>query len=229
MTELDEQERYVWFGFLLLAGDCAHEGRICATENSGYTDIQLADLLKTNPELIKKAKRKFLKYGKIEIDENGIILICKWHLYQSEYFRQKSYRVKLQDEVTNSSLSLSSSISPSGLEKTFDEWWERYPRKIAKKVAAKAYAATIKAGAEPEDLLRAVDGYIAELRKNATEEKFIKHPSTFLHEERWRDYLDRPVVLEVGESGDVAANVARAVERNRKNFPELLGKTKEVT
>ena len=103
MIELDEPERFVWFGFLLLAGDCAHEGRICATENSGYTDCQLADLLKTNPELIKKAKRKFVKFEKIEIDPNGIITILKWHLYQSEYFRQKGYRVKLQGEVTDSS------------------------------------------------------------------------------------------------------------------------------
>jgi hypothetical protein len=137
MTELDEPERYVWFGFLLLAGDCAHEGRICATENSGYTDIQLADLLKTDPELIKRAKKKFLKFCKIEINENGIILICKWHLYQSEYFRQKSYRVKLQDEVTDSSPSIlvSNLISFNSKEKvwlnlTEDDkrgWSEAYP------------------------------------------------------------------------------------------------------
>jgi hypothetical protein len=111
MTELDEPERFVWFGFLLLAGDCAHEGRICATENSGYTDIQLADLLKTDADLIKRAKRKFLKFGKITIDENGIIQIVKWQLYQSEYFRQKSYRLKLQGEVTDSSPSILSSSS----------------------------------------------------------------------------------------------------------------------
>ena len=103
----------------------------------------------------------------------------------------------------------------------FDEWWSRYPRKIAKKVAAKAYAAAIKAGAAADDLLRAADGYAAEIRKNGTEEKFTKHPSTFLREERWRDYLDRPAVLEVGASGDVSTSVARATAKNRKNFPEL--------
>lgn len=111
MHELTPDERYVWFGFLLLAGDCAHEGNICATENSGYTDDQLADLLKTEKDLIQRAKRKFIKYGKITITPSGIINISKWKLYQSEYDRQKSYRVKLQDEVTNCSISISSSLS----------------------------------------------------------------------------------------------------------------------
>jgi len=191
MTELDEPERYVWFGFLLLAGDCAHEGRICATENSGYTDIQLADLLKTNPELIKKAKRKFLKYSKIEIEANGIILITKWHLYQSEYFRQKSYRVKLQGEVTNSSPSIlfKSSLS-SKEEDSFNAWWEKYPRKVEKTPASEAYRAALKESS-PDDLLKALDGYLVDIAENKTEPKYIKHAATFLHKNRWRDYLDR--------------------------------------
>lgn len=107
MNELEPDERFVWFGFILLAGDCAHEGNICATENSGFTDDQLADLLKVDKGLIQKSKRKFIKYGKITVSPNGIIFITKWQLYQSEYDRQKSYRVKLQDGVTNCSPSIS--------------------------------------------------------------------------------------------------------------------------
>jgi len=103
-------------------------------------------------------------------------------------------------------------------EDNFLTWWERYPRKVAKKDAVKAYVAAVKAGATPEDLLRALDGYLAELKKNGTEERFCKFPATFLREDRWRDYLDRPVVREVGSSGNVAEGVARATERNRKNF-----------
>jgi hypothetical protein len=81
----------------------------------------------------------------------------------------------------------------------FSAWWSRYPRKVAKKVAAKSYAAAIKAGAKPEDLLKAIDGYLIELKKNGTEERFVLHASTFLHEERWRDYLERPAVVQVGQ------------------------------
>jgi hypothetical protein len=107
MSELEPDERFVWFGFILLAGDCAHEGNICATENSGFTDDQLADLLKADKALIQRSKKKFVKYDKIIISPTGIITITKWKLYQSEYDRQKSYRVKLQDEVTNCSPSIS--------------------------------------------------------------------------------------------------------------------------
>ena len=129
MIELDPAERYVWFGFLLLAGDCAHEGLICATENSGYTDIQISDLLKVDVDLVKRAKRKFIKYEKVQQDENGIIQILKWHLYQSEYLRQKSYRVKLQGEVTNSSPSPSISSSYKNLKEEIITQWNEFAQR----------------------------------------------------------------------------------------------------
>lgn len=132
MKELNPDERYVWFGFILLAGDCAHEGEIGATENSGFTDDQLADLLKVEKELIQRSKRKFIKYEKITVAPSGIIFILKWKLYQSEYDRQKSYRVKLRVGVTNSSISISSSLNDSlifsGIEdKDKESWKKAYP------------------------------------------------------------------------------------------------------
>ena len=197
MTELDEQERFVWIGFLLLAGDCAHEGRICATENSGYTDIQIADLLKTNPELIKKAKRKFLKFGKIEIDENGIIHIIKWHLYQSEYLRQKGYRVKLQSEVTDSSLSLSpssfESIPEQEIEEKFSEFWAAYPRegRLAKKESRIKFGALVKRG-ELAEFIKGFHGYLDFLKHQKVKKNFAQTPmyaKTFLNG-RWSEFVD---------------------------------------
>jgi len=222
MTELDEPERYVWFGFLLLAGDCAHEGRICATENSGYNDIQLADLLKTNPELIKKAKRKFLKFGKIDIDENGIIHIVKWHLYQSEYLRQKGYRVKLQREVTDSSPSpsISNLISFSIEERRWEEisaldmesWAKAYPACDINTELAKAGEWIIANPAKG---------------KKSNYRRFIVN---WLSRSQDRGGTDRTTgragykVSQVGSSGNVAEGIARATERNKKRFPELAEK-----
>jgi uncharacterized short protein YbdD (DUF466 family) len=194
MSELDEQERFVWFGFLLLAGDCAHEGRICATENSGYTDIQLADLLKTNPELIKKAKKKFLKFEKIEIEPDGIIVILKWHLYQSEYLRQKSYRVKLQTEVTDSSLSLSPSnlIPESELDNSFEKFWEAYPKegRLAKKESRIKFGAICKQG-EMMQLSAGLEGYVNFLKHQRLDKNFDQRPmyaKTFLNG-RWTEFV----------------------------------------
>jgi uncharacterized protein YdaU (DUF1376 family) len=121
----------------------------------------------------------------------------------------------------HSSSSSSSSLEDSK-ESSFISWWEKYPRKKEKPDAIKAYAAALK-GCAPSDLDRALDAYLVEIKRLGTEEKFIKHPATFLRADRWRDYLDMPtkMPLKVGESGDVASSVARAVAKNRKNFPEL--------
>lgn len=112
MTELDPAERFIWFGFLLLAGDSPYEGQISITEEIGYTDDQLGSLLKCDPKIIRSAKKKMVKYEKISIDDRGIIQILNWYKYQSEYSRQKKYRSpdgqlflrkedeKLQTEVT---------------------------------------------------------------------------------------------------------------------------------
>jgi hypothetical protein len=103
-------------------------------------------------------------------------------------------------------------------EKDFDLWWSRYPRKVAKKVAARAYAAVIKGGASPGDLLRAIGNYVAELRFNKTELRYIKHPATFLHEERWRDYLEAPEKKpDVGASGKREHDDAYWAEVRRKH------------
>ena len=120
----DPAERYVWFGFLLLAGDSAFEGKICLTEEMGYTDEQLASMLKCSVDIIISAKEKMIEHSKIKVLNSNIIQILNWEKYQSEYNRQKpyrmkkkgkkrSYRKKLQDGVTicSPSISISSSIS----------------------------------------------------------------------------------------------------------------------
>ena len=233
MIELEEDERFVWFGFLLLAGDCAHEGRICATENSGYTDIQLADLLKTNPELIKKAKKKFLKFGKIEIDENGIILILKWQLYQSEYFRQKSYRVKLREGVTNSSPSPSNLILSPSKEEEILKLWNDFAEvhglaKIQGIIPGSKREAHLKARIEGGmDFIGLLDEIARApfLLGQKTDFKatfdWILCPSNYqkIIEGNYRGAVPAP---EIGTTPiDKDAAVRRAVERNRKNFPEL--------
>lgn len=128
-TELLPDERFVWFGFLCLTGDSPIDGKICVSEGVGYTNDQLAALLKVDAELIRRAKSKFVKYDKIIIEAGSVVTICNWKKYQSEYerqriYRNKSYIIKLQDKVTGTSLSLSISLSEflNILEKGVIEW-----------------------------------------------------------------------------------------------------------
>jgi len=91
-SEMLPEERFIWFGFLLLAGDNASEGKISVTENTGYSIEQLSDLLKCEPELINRSIKKMVKYEKIQVDKKNVIKIIKWEKYQSEYQRQRKYR-----------------------------------------------------------------------------------------------------------------------------------------
>ena len=102
--ELSPVERWVWIGFLCLAGDNAFDGKICIAQDMGYTDEQLAKLLDTDLKTLVGAKKKMVKFNKISVDKNNVIEVVSWNTYQSEYQRQRDYRQeKLQRKVTTQS------------------------------------------------------------------------------------------------------------------------------
>ena len=101
--ELIPIERWVWIGFLCLAGDNALDGKICVTEEMGYTDEQLAKLLDTDLKILKSAKNKMVEFKKISVNENNVVSIVSWNTYQSEYQRQRDYRQEREPKVTTQS------------------------------------------------------------------------------------------------------------------------------
>jgi len=109
MRELPYDERWVWIGLLLLAGDSPFEGRIGITEDIGYNDDQIAGLLETPVDIYISAKEKMIKHDKISVDKNGIIKIVNWKKYQSEYGRLKKYRYPHQSTKKSTSKSTSKS------------------------------------------------------------------------------------------------------------------------
>lgn len=70
----------------------------------------------------------------------------------------------------------------------FAVFWSGYPRKVGRSKAESKYNAALRAGHSPEDLIKARDNYLAHLKQNQTEAKYIKHGSTFMSE--WKDWLD---------------------------------------
>lgn len=82
--------------------------------------------------------------------------------------------------------------SNANYEVNFEKIWEHYPRKINKGGAYKAYQARLNAGYSEEELMQAVNNYAAECKKNKTEQKYIKHGSTFFGSSTpFVDYLDK--------------------------------------
>jgi predicted DNA-binding protein (MmcQ/YjbR family) len=69
----------------------------------------------------------------------------------------------------------------------FDDFWAKYPRKVAKVAARNVFVNIMKKDDRPllDDLLKAVDKY-AQL---GLEIKYVAHPATWLRQQRWLDEM----------------------------------------
>jgi|GEM_PF-1289163 len=73
----------------------------------------------------------------------------------------------------------------------FNEWWNEYPKKVARQRALKAYASVVSSGkANPADLLLGVRRYASERARH--DPKFTKHPATWLNSGCWTDEPEAP-------------------------------------
>ena len=68
------------------------------------------------------------------------------------------------------------------LHASFEAFWKRYPRKVGKKAAAKAFAKAVKQGADPQTIIAGIERY-----RLPDEDRFIPHPTTWLNAGRWED------------------------------------------
>lgn len=79
-------------------------------------------------------------------------------------------------------------INKKSFSKEFEEWWAEVPRKKSKDEAFRKFN-TILAGkvATFDELMDGIKQYAEHCAKTKTEEKFIKHPSTWLNQGCWKD------------------------------------------
>lgn len=80
----------------------------------------------------------------------------------------------------------------------FESFWSVYPRKLSKPAAFTKWKTAIKQD-EPSYIIRCATNYAKECEFRQTDEQYIKHPSTFLGQERYRDYA--MIVLGGGNGG----------------------------
>ncbi|MCY0916983.1 hypothetical protein OS965_02180 [Streptomyces sp. H27-G5] len=83
----------------------------------------------------------------------------------------------------------------------FAAFYAIYPRKIAKGNARKAFAAAVKRGAKPADLIAAAAAHRDNWVRCKTESRFIPHPTTWLNGERYDDELPNPSAFQSSGSG----------------------------
>lgn len=77
--------------------------------------------------------------------------------------------------------------SLSDLEKDFEEVWKIYPKKQGKENAKKAYIKARKAGTSNCEIVAGLLRYIDFIKTNRTEDRYIKHGSTWFNQKCWDD------------------------------------------
>jgi len=94
-----------------------------------------------------------------------------------------------QTHKGNNIINLEEYILPSGVTQTlpFDEFWDLYPRKVAKGHARLAFKKAC-SKEKPVAIIEAVKKFAAAVE--GKEKQYIPHPTTWLNGERWDDDID---------------------------------------
>jgi hypothetical protein len=201
IAELTPEQRWVFVGLILLAGDSSVPGIVFRRKNEdgvriGYTHPVLADTLGVDETAIVPAIARMIEKNKIAVDELGVITVCNWDKYQSEYERTReapSRCTKVQrGDVQKYGVDLDVDRDID-VDKEFIEFWDAYDYKVGKTVALGAYRALRRSGVAKAEIARALNGYHDFLRMKKERDNFDQHkmhPATFLRKDRWRDYSD---------------------------------------
>lgn len=73
------------------------------------------------------------------------------------------------------------------IENDFEEVWKIYPKKQGKENAKKAYIKARKAGTSNCEIVAGLLRYIDFIKANRTEDRYIKHGSTWFNQQCWND------------------------------------------
>lgn len=95
----------------------------------------------------------------------------------------------------------------------FEDFWSQYPRRVAKRVAEKAWSRL--SPAEQKAAIEALPEHVRYWRQTDRSAELIPHPSTWLNQGRWEDELPqverRSVVNELTGAGNVVAGCFRRI------------------
>ena len=100
----------------------------------------------------------------------------------------------------------------------FENIWSIYPRKIGKLAAWKEFNKALKNGATYDEIGRGVIAYGEYITENRTEQRFICHLRTWLHNCRWHDNLTEERANNRRQS-DTGISMVAAIEVVSQNQP----------
>lgn len=137
--------------------------------------------------------------------------------------KNKTRTLKQQNPNSDASCLYKNRNEPSSVLLTsFDAFWNRYPRRVAKVAAKNVFISImIKPNAPSlETLLASVDSYA----KTQTDKKYIAHPATWLRQGRWEDEtVSAPLVpAQKDWEMDQAFDRVYPLARMRKSWEDIL-------
>lgn len=99
----------------------------------------------------------------------------------------------------------------------FEAWWQRYPRKVAKGDARKAWKQTEKIRPPLAQLLKALSVARASEQWLKDGGQFIPYPATYLRQERWDD-VHEIELAQVQHDGRMWWETNNGIERKAKEL-----------
>ncbi|KDN75241.1 hypothetical protein DF19_25140 [Streptomyces olindensis] len=94
---------------------------------------------------------------------------------------------RVTPEVTPTPVSPVAPQDSSPESHTFDDFWNAYPRKVAKGAARAAFAKAMKRGADPDRITQAAASHASAWKTKDTDPQYIPYPATWLNQERYDD------------------------------------------
>lgn len=91
-------------------------------------------------------------------------------------------------ELADQEIKFKQNLKENIYTQDFEMFWTEYPKKISKKVAFKKWKSLMKERVEPRTIIQCAINYSKTCKDRKTDPDFIKHPSTFLNDDRYLDF-----------------------------------------
>ena len=197
------EQKCVLITIMLLAN---HSDNQWMWKGKKYT-CHSGQFITSSEQLSKKALvsrqnvRTTLEFLTIESTNEGMLItIVNWDFYQGvnqQPNQQPNQPLTNHQPTPNQPLTTNNNDKNVNNDKNnynahFQEFWNLYPRKKDKKRSYACYNARLNEGFSEEEILSATKAYAEECKRENRDEKYIKHPSTFLGVNTpFMDYLEK--------------------------------------
>jgi predicted phage replisome organizer len=243
------------------------EGRLMFNNVIPYNAEILAKITRMQVGTVEKALDIFQQMGLIEILDNGAIYMMNIQNFigesSTEGDRKRDYRSKIESEkkLISQSMDKCPDKCPTKVhhirdkdildiyniniyddfESEFETIWKAYPRKEGKTNALKAYIKARSDNNKPvsfEQVQQGVERYVKYIKANNTEQRYIKHGSTWFNQHCWdddytiSDNSSRPEGYEIikqepNDDGGITYHYANGIVRVFDEYNMMIDEYKE--